>query len=75
MSNGMQSAMRSRILRGVLTLVGSYMVAAIFVPVGLALLPDATQASFSDAEVGWLVFLIGTAISALVFWATRPRER
>ncbi|MFE0631418.1 hypothetical protein ACFW3D_31225 [Streptomyces sp. NPDC058864] len=75
MSNGMQPAMRSRILRSVLTLVGSYMVAAIFVPVALALLPDATQASFSDAEVGWLVFAIGTAISALVFWVTRSRER
>lgn len=75
MSNGMQPAVRSRILRGVLTVVGSYMVAAIFVPVGLALLPDAAQASFSDSEVGWLVFLIGSAISALVFWATRPRQR
>ncbi|MEU4090843.1 hypothetical protein [Streptomyces sp. NPDC026673] len=75
MSNGTQSAMRSKILRGVLTVVGGYVVAAIFVPVGLALLPDATQNSFSDAEVGWLVFLIGTALSALVFWVTRSRQR
>ncbi|MGW3241930.1 hypothetical protein [Streptomyces sp. NPDC001070] len=75
MSNGLQSALRSKILRSVLTVLGSFVVAAVFVPVCLALLPGAAQDSFSDAEVGWLVFLVGAALSALVFWGTRFRER
>ncbi|WP_431949670.1 hypothetical protein [Actinacidiphila sp. bgisy167] len=75
MNNGTPPAMRSKILRCVLTFVASCMVAAIFVPISVALLPEAMQASFSDVELSWLVLVIGTAISALVLWATRSREQ
>lgn len=75
MSNAFQSALRSRLVRWLLAVTLSFVVAAIFVPLCLALLPSGVQDSLSDAAVGWIVLIAGVTLSTVVLWWTSSRDR
>ncbi|MEU6339930.1 hypothetical protein ABZ883_03135 [Streptomyces sp. NPDC046977] len=74
MSNGFQGALRSRLVRWFLAVILSFVVAAIFVPLCLALLPGSLADSLSDAAVGWIVLVAGVALSTVVLWWTSSRD-
>lgn len=61
-------------MRWLLTVVLSFVVAGVFVPVGLALLPDSLERSLSDAAVALLVLAVGSCLCALVLWKTASRQ-
>ncbi|MFF3562040.1 hypothetical protein ACFYXS_18525 [Streptomyces sp. NPDC002574] len=61
-------------MRWFLAVTLSFVVVAIFVPLCLALLPGGVQDSLSDATVGWIVLIVGVALSAIVLWWTSSRD-
>jgi hypothetical protein len=75
MGKELHPVLQSKLVRWLLTAVVSFVVAGVFVPVCLALLPDRVQGSVSDSALGWLVVAVGTALCALVLWRTASRQR
>ncbi|WP_405724837.1 hypothetical protein OG607_19790 [Streptomyces sp. NBC_01537] len=66
---------QGKLVRWLLTAVLSFVVAGVFVPVCLALLPDSVERSLSDGAVALLVLGAGSCLCALVLWRTASRER
>lgn len=75
MGKELHPALQSKLVRWLLTGIVSFVVAGVFVPVCLALLPDHVQGSVSDGAVGWLVVGVGSVLCAVVLWRTTSRQR
>lgn len=74
MGKELPPVLQGKLVRWLLTAVLSFVVAGVFVPVCLALLPDSVERSLSDTAVALLVLAVGSCLCALVLWKTASRQ-